>query len=143
MDRLIVERKLEALRSCVARLHAKRPATLEALRADEDLQDVLVLNLSRAVQLCVDLAAHWLSTLAVPVPQTMGDTFVRLVESGRLDADLGTHLRKAVGFRNLAVHNYEAIDWAIVFAIVTTRLDDFAAFAREVARQALGTPPAA
>ena len=38
MDRLIVERKLEALRSCVARLHAKRPATLEALRAGTPVQ---------------------------------------------------------------------------------------------------------
>ena len=58
MDKVIVERKLDSLRRCLARLHAKAPSDVTQLRADIDLQDVLVLNLSRAVQLCVDMAAH-------------------------------------------------------------------------------------
>ncbi|HWU75333.1 MAG TPA: HepT-like ribonuclease domain-containing protein [Rhodanobacter sp.] len=37
--------------------------------------------------------------------------------------------RKAVGFRNLAVHSYSSIDWAIVHAIATRHLDDFARLA--------------
>jgi len=39
---------------------------------------------------------------------------------------------KAVGFRNLAVHAYAALDWAITHRIATEHLDDFRAFAREV-----------
>ncbi len=42
-------------------------------------------------------------------------------------------MRKAVGFRNLAVHNYDTIEWAVVFAIATERLDDFKMFARAFA----------
>jgi uncharacterized protein YutE (UPF0331/DUF86 family) len=42
-------------------------------------------------------------------------------------------LRKAVGFRNLALHTYGAIDWAIVHAIATRHPDDFVAFARCIA----------
>jgi uncharacterized protein YutE (UPF0331/DUF86 family) len=41
-------------------------------------------------------------------------------------------LRRAVGFRNIAVHNYEAIDWAIVHAIARNHLVDFTDFARAV-----------
>lgn len=41
-------------------------------------------------------------------------------------------MKKAVGFRNLAVHNYDAINWAIVYALATQHLDDFKAFARAV-----------
>lgn len=37
--------------------------------------------------------------------------------------------RGAVGFRNVAVHNYDRVDWAIVFAISTRYLDDFREFA--------------
>jgi uncharacterized protein YutE (UPF0331/DUF86 family) len=35
-----------------------------------------------------------------------------------------------VGFRNLAVHNYDAINWHIVFSIVHEHLADFSSFAK-------------
>ena len=53
MDRVIVERKLDSLQRCLARLHAKAPSNVAQVQGDVDLQDVLVLNLSRAVHLCV------------------------------------------------------------------------------------------
>lgn len=135
MDRLIVERKLDSLQRCIERVASRRPPSVEALEADIDLQDILVLNLSRAVQICVDLAAHLLSGLPVPPPDTMGAAFERLTEAGILDPELSLRMRKAVGFRNIAVHAYDAIDWEIVHAIATDRLQDFKAFARTVAAQ--------
>lgn len=133
MDRLIVERKLDSLHRCIQRVASRRPGTVEALQADIDLQDVLVLNLSRAVQICVDLAVHLLSDLPVPPPDTMGAAFERLAQAGLLDGELSMRMRKAVGFRNIAVHAYDTIDWNIVYAIATDRLQDFQAFARTVA----------
>ena len=137
MDRVVIERKLESLRRCVARVRAKRPADLSALIADLDAQDVLVLNLSRAVQLCVDIGAHIVAASDSATPVTMGDTFMRLAEMGMLDGGLAKRLRGAVGFRNIAVHNYEVIDWAIVHALSAASLTDFEDFARLVARQLL------
>ena len=133
MDRLIVARKLDSLQRCLARVRDKRPPNVAALANDPDLQDILVLNLSRAVQLCVDIALHALADLNAPPPDTMAQAFERLATAGKLDPALALRLRKAVGFRNLAVHNYGAIDWAIVHAIATSHLDDFESFARAVA----------
>ena len=135
MDRLIIERKLDSLQRCIERVTSRRPPSVETLEADIDLQDVLVLNLSRAVQICVDLATHLLSDLSVFPPDTMGAAFDRLTEAGILDAELSLRMRKAVGFRNIAVHAYDTIDWNIVHAIATDRLQDFKAFARTVAAQ--------
>lgn len=42
-------------------------------------------------------------------------------------------LKKAVGFRNIAVHNYHKIDWTIVHNIAHTHLADFTEFAEVVA----------
>ena len=136
MDRDVIERKLEALRRCVARVEAKRPAALDVLLADLDLQDVLVLNLSRAVQLCVDIAAHLLtsSEQAAP-PMSMGETFTLLADAGVIAKDLAKRLRAAVGFRNIAVHNYEVIDWAIVHAVSLHAPQDFRDFALQVNAQ--------
>lgn len=133
MDRLIVDRKLDSLQRCLARVRSRCPETAAVLAADLDAQDVLVLNLSRAVQLCVDLASHVLSGLELPPPETMGQAFERLQEAGLLEAGLALRLRKAVGFRNIAVHAYDALDWAIVFSIATRNFADFEAFARMIA----------
>ena len=100
MDHQIVAEKLESLRRCVRRIEEKRPSTPEALLGDYDLQDILVLNLSRAVQLCVDIAAHLISDLEIPLPNTMGNTFDSLAQAGLLETRLAARLKKAVGFRN-------------------------------------------
>jgi uncharacterized protein YutE (UPF0331/DUF86 family) len=90
------------------------------------------LNLSRAVQICVDIAADILSERRQPPPESMGQAFDLLALEGLLDGSLSERLKRSVGFRNLAVHNYEAINWAIVHSIATRHLADFEAFARQV-----------
>ncbi len=132
MDRRVISEKLESLRRCVARVEAKRPETVGALRGSPDLQDIVALNLMRAVQTCVDLAAHLVADLDVPAPETMAGTFDALHAAGVIDAGVAARMRAAVGFRNVAVHTYSAINWAVVFAIAHTHLDDFRAFARAV-----------
>lgn len=132
MDREVVEQKLESLRRCLQRIETKCPADAETLVADVDLQDIVSLNLSRAVQLCVDIGAHLIAGMDVPPPDTMGQTFDLLAQSGVLSATLASSLKKAVGFRNIAVHSYETINWHIVHSIAKNHLTDFSAFAKVV-----------
>lgn len=133
MDREVVEQKLESLRHCLRRIEVKCPADAQTLATDPDLQDIVSLNLSRAVQVCVDIGAHLISGMEVPPPDTMGQTFDLLAQAGVLTAALAHNLKKAVGFRNIAVHNYEAINWHIVHTIAKNHLVDFSEFARVVA----------
>lgn len=58
MDREVIEQKLESLRRCLRRIEMKCPADAQTLATDADLQDIVALNLSRAVQVCVDIGAH-------------------------------------------------------------------------------------
>ncbi len=141
MARVVIEHKLESLQRCLQRIQAKCPPTAQALARDVDAQDILALNLTRAVQLCVDIAAHVLADTPAAPPQNMAESFTRLCELGVIDATLAEHLRRAVGFRNVAVHSYRAIDWQIVHAIAQTHLDDFTAFARQVYAHALRSSP--
>lgn len=61
MDKLVLAQKLESLRRCVTRIEQKLPDSARLLIDDADLQDVIVLNLTRAVQLCTDIATHIIS----------------------------------------------------------------------------------
>ena len=133
MDREVVEQKLESLRRCLRRIETKCPTDAAKLAADIDLQDIVSLNLSRAVQISVDIGAHLIAGMEVPPPDTMGQTFDLLAQEGVLNNELASSLKKAVGFRNIAVHNYENINWGIVHSIVKYHLADFSEFAKVVA----------
>ena len=47
MDQVIVTEKLEALRRCTQRIDDKKPGNVTQLIRDVDLQDILVINLTR------------------------------------------------------------------------------------------------
>jgi uncharacterized protein YutE (UPF0331/DUF86 family) len=133
MDREVVEQKLESLRRCLQRIETKCPTDAAMLIADIDLQDIVSLNLSRAVQISVDIGAHLIAGMEVPPPDNMGQVFDLLAQEGVLNNELANNLKKAVGFRNIAVHNYENINWEIVHCIVKFHLADFSEFAKAIA----------
>ena len=135
MDRNLVEAKLESLRRCVERIAAKTPPSVDQLEQNPDLQDIIALNLQRAVQLSVDLASHLIAETDARPPSTMAENFEVLKNVQVINPVLADRMMKAVGFRNIAVHSYQAIDWNIVFQICRRHLDDFRQFAQAVAQR--------
>lgn len=132
MDRQLIAEKLESLRRCIKRIEDKCPDTVEALISNWDLQDIVTLNLTRAMQLCVDISALIIAQTEETPPETMGAVFDTLARLSLLDTELAIRMKKSVGFRNIAVHNYKVIDWMIVHAICRKHLRDFKAFAEAV-----------
>lgn len=140
MDSLITNDRLDSLRRCVERVRDRTPANIDTLLQDADAQDIVVLNLTRAVQLCVDLAMHMALRGGGSPPESMGAAFDALAEMGVIDSGLAERMRKSVGFRNVAVHNYRGIDWQIVHAVATRHLGDFEAFGSAIiAHEGLGS----
>ena len=132
MDRDLVAAKLETLRRCIERVRARTPTSATELALDHDSQDILCINLERAVQACVDIAAHIVSDVDCEVPDTMAGCFDALQHHGAISRDTAVQMRRAVGFRNISVHAYQALDWAIVYSIATERLGDFRDFGLSV-----------
>ena len=91
MDQVIFDQKLESLRRCIRRLEEKTPSHVSQLIEDQDIQDILVLNLTRAVQLCVDIGSHVISESEEQYPLPWAMCFRRwkiLVPLSRLPANL-------------------------------------------------------
>ena len=105
MDRQVIEEKLESLRHCIGRVRDKSPATPDVFLHDYDLQDIVALNLTRAVQLSVDVGAHIIAGGERPAPDTMSETFDAMAQTGILDRNLADRMKKAVGFAGSAEIN--------------------------------------
>ena len=111
MKQDVVLVRIESLSRCIHRIEAKRPPSAEVLSRDLDLQDIIVLNLERAVQISVDIASMMIARAGIKAPGSMSDAFQKLAEAGILPNDLSDQLQKAVGFRNIAMHEYQVISW--------------------------------
>lgn len=128
MDRRLIEEKLESLRSCVRRIELKCPQTSQSLLSDADLQDIIALNITRAVQLCVDIAAHIVAETDQQVPDTMSGLFDVLAENAVISPALSISMKNAVGFRNIALHSYQKPSLEVVRGILDENLGDFRGF---------------
>jgi uncharacterized protein YutE (UPF0331/DUF86 family) len=129
LDRDLVLEKVATLDRCLARLaDARSNPALSVL----DVQDVTALNLQRAVQAMIDLAAHVVAREGLGTPDSLGASFTLLENAGILDADLAGHMRRMTGFRNIAVHQYRKLDPAIVDGIVRDRLGELRRFATQI-----------
>ncbi|MEA2012425.1 MAG: DUF86 domain-containing protein [Verrucomicrobiota bacterium] len=132
MNNEVIFNKIESLRKCLVRIKEKTPADYETLLEDYDLQDIICLNLERAVQNSVDIATSLIAETDSPAPDTMRNAFEILAKSQYTSRKTAVKMQNAVGFRNIAVHTYQDIDWAIVYKIITEHLDDFKLFIEEI-----------
>jgi uncharacterized protein YutE (UPF0331/DUF86 family) len=79
----------------------------------------------------VDVAQHLASSEHFGAPDSNADAVRILGSRGVIDVDLAGKLALAVGFRNILVHGYAAVDDAIVLQ-AHCRLPDFTQFVAEV-----------
>ena len=131
IDSEVVDARLRELSHRLQRVAAKKPASLKLLAADEDLQDILARNLTLAIQAALDIAYHLCAANEV-LPATSGDAFTQLAACGLIKQDLADRLVRAVGFRNVLIHEYTEVDWKIVMRVMRTDVSDLAAFGRAV-----------
>ena len=124
----IILAKTSTVQRCLTRIdyitRGRLPETLDEL----DRQDIFILNLQRATQAVIDIAAHIVSEKNLGMPQTLKDSFRLLRMHAGLDKTLSKHMEGMVGFRNIAVHAYQEISVDVLKAILTTQLDDLEAF---------------
>lgn len=101
-------------------------------------QDSIILNLQRACEASIDLAMHVVAEKKLGLPQTSKEAFDFLMRERVIESDLCGSLKAMVGFRNIAMHDYQALQLEIVQAIIDKHLGDFQLFTRKIGEY-LGT----
>lgn len=131
IDPDVVYAKVGNIQNCLRRIKQVTqldPATLD----DFDKQDIFVLNLQRAAQSAIDLAAHVVAAEGLGLPGSLKEHFLLLEQAGILSSQLTRKMVAMVGFRNIAVHNYQDLDVRILKSILRENLGDLEEFYRTV-----------
>jgi uncharacterized protein YutE (UPF0331/DUF86 family) len=98
------------------------------------VQDAVMLNLLRACEASIDLAMHAVAKRQLGTPRDSREAFKLLETAGVLNASQTEALQRMVGFRNLAVHQYQEIDPARFRAVIDDHLQDFRDFINAIGR---------
>lgn len=132
MDKIVLEKKIDSILRYLNRIQLRLPESHKEFLKDFDAQDVVVLNLTRAVQTSVDIATHLLASTNQAVPSTMAEAFINLEKISVITPEIANKMMKSVGFRNIAIHNYDEVDLLITYTIASQHLNDFKDFIRQV-----------
>jgi uncharacterized protein YutE (UPF0331/DUF86 family) len=127
-DSDLILAKAGSIKKYLNRIKEKREVDLKTFLAEIDRQESILFNLQMAIQNCIDIAAHIVSDEGLGVPGSTNEMFYLLEEQGLLGHQLVEKMVKAVGFRNLVVHEYGKVDLKQVFDIAYTGVEDLQAF---------------
>jgi len=126
-DRDVALAKVTAIQKCLRRINDV--TGLDPDRLDDlDIQDIFVLNLQRAIQSAIGLATHVVASEGLGIPDTVRVNFVLLENAKIIPKTLSKKMQSMVGFRNIAIHNYQGIDAEILKAILAKHLKDLEQF---------------
>jgi uncharacterized protein YutE (UPF0331/DUF86 family) len=87
--------------------------------------DAITLNIERACQAAIDMAMHVVADRHLGVPQSTAEAFSLLQRAGLIDAPLAAALHGMVGFRNVAIHQYDQLDMGVLRWVVESGHKDW------------------
>lgn len=126
----VVINKAAVIARAVARAREEYGKDPAGFIDDFTRQDAAILNIQRACEAALDMGQHVIHRDRLGVPQGARDVFTLLAQGGMLPRELAEELKRMVGFRNIAVHDYQALHLPIIIAIITRHLDRLLDYSR-------------
>jgi len=119
----IILNKTESIKRCITRINEEYEGQPENLK-DYRRQDSIILNVQRLCEASIDIATHYIRKNKLGIPQTSKENFEILEKNGVITKELSLRLQGMVGFRNIAVHDYQALNLKIVERVVEEYIYD-------------------
>ena len=130
-DDLIIN-KIGTINKCIDRIKYEYEESKELFKKNFTKQDAVILNLERASQAAIDIASHIVRIKKLGIPQTNRDVFVFLENANLISNETSKKMQAMVGFRNIAVHDYQTLNLDIIIEILEKHLNDFVEFINQI-----------
>ncbi|EJP6472619.1 DUF86 domain-containing protein [Clostridium sporogenes] len=129
----VLYNKKSIIERCLIRIKEVYDNNPENLN-DYTKQDSIILNIQRAVEACIDISMYIVSKEKLGIPQNSRDAFEVMNHNGLISDDLLKEIKGMIGFRNIAVHNYQKLNLNVIQKVIEEHLGDFEEFLYEVNR---------
>lgn len=124
--------KAATIERCVARAREEYAADPDVFAVNFSRQDAAILKIQRACEAALDMGLHIIRRELLGVTQSVRDTFTLLAQAHWLTPAAAAQMKRMVGFRNVAVHDYQSLQLPITLNILTPHLDDFLVFSHQM-----------
>ena len=125
VDKLLIGRKFTQIDTYLKQIGDFSRISLTQYKNNWKTQRIVERTLHILIEVCIDIANHIISDQEMRLPTGYPDTFKVLMENKVIGKTLCRTLEKMAKFRNIVVHQYEAIDPTIVVSILHRNLQDF------------------
>ena len=130
--------KAATIERCVQRAREEYFSEPATFATNFTRQDAAILNIQRACEATLDMGQHLIRRDRLGVPQSARDVFALLARAGRIEHVLAEGLQRMVGFRNIAVHDYQSLQLPITVAIIEKHLDEFLQYSKALLQHDAG-----
>lgn len=117
--------KTAIIERCVARAIEEYQKDPDNFADNFTRQDAAILNIQRACEAALDMGQYLIRREKLGIPQSARDVFTLLAENSWIDKSLADSLKQMIGFRNIAIHEYQNLQLAITIKIINEHLDEF------------------
>ncbi len=128
----VIENKISSVRKYLKILQRYKGYKKEEIEGDIDIRGAVERYLYLAVQSAIDLAEAVIAYKGFRKPTTMSEAFDILNEERLIPAKLTNELVKMVGFRNIITHDYEKLDYKIVYNVLQNGRKDIESFLKRI-----------
>ncbi|MFN3437580.1 MAG: type VII toxin-antitoxin system HepT family RNase toxin [Acidovorax sp.] len=126
----VLVNKAATIERCVGRAREEYLRGPDTFATDFTRQDAAILNIQRACEAALDMGQHLVRRERLGVPQSARDVFTLLAHGHWIEPTLADALKRMVGFRNIAVHDYQALQLPITVSIIQNHLDEFLQYSK-------------
>ena len=130
--------KAATIERCVQRAREEYFSEPATFATNFTRQDAAILNIQRACEATLDMGQHLIRRERLGVPQSARDVFALLAQGGWIAPALAEGLQRMVGFRNIAVHDYQSLQLPITVAIIEKHLDEFLQYSKTLLQHDAG-----
>ncbi len=129
----LIAAKLSRLRDYIGYLRSLKPASLRAFGEDFKTRGAAERYLQLSIESIIDIGNQIIAAMQWRRPEAYRDIPLILSENGVIPPGFAGEVSKMIGFRNLLVHDYAALDISLEYEFLETKLDDFEAYMKHVA----------
>jgi uncharacterized protein YutE (UPF0331/DUF86 family) len=128
----VLMNKAATIERCVARAREEFDHDPTTFETNFSRQDAAVMNIQRACEAALDMGNHVIRRDRLGLPQSARDVFEILAQAKWIDQALADSLKRMVGFRNIAVHDYQKLLIPITVKVITEHLIEFLQYSEQM-----------